>query len=440
MITIAIVKLNPVYINRFIEKEEIAAFQNFVEVVHDRIHEGTGAGSEYLGWLDWPSTMPEAELERIETTAESIRNTMDVLIVVGIGGSYLGAKAIKKLLRPSFGLDQIQIIYAGQNLSSRYMEDLLSYIKGKNVAVNVISKSGTTTEPAIAFRTIRKWMYETYGEQAAERIFVTTDESEGALRKATEKNGYTSFEIPRDIGGRYSVLTAVGLLPLAVAGVNIRELLRGAAQAEQELANPSLEENNAYLYAAYRQILNLRGYSMEILASYEPAMSDFHEWWKQLFGESEGKQGKGIFPASVVYSTDLHSLGQFIQDGRRSLFETMVSFAEDEYESTIAFDEENDDGLNYLADKTLHEVNMEALKASALAHMEGGVPVISLEVERMDDFHTGYLIYFFMKACAMSAYLSGVNPFDQPGVELYKRNMFELLGKPGYEQKEKPIK
>ncbi|MGK7378678.1 glucose-6-phosphate isomerase [Planococcus sp. 1R117A] len=429
------VSLNDKYITQFIEKDEVIAVQDFVKAAHRKIHEKSGAGAEYLGWLDWATQLDKDELSRIEETAQKLRKDAEVLIVIGIGGSYLGAKAVQDLLCPSFGLNEMEVIYAGQNLSGRYMEELLSFIEGKEVALNVISKSGTTTEPAIAFRVLRAWMYEKYGEQAAERIIVTTDKTEGALRKAADAIGYTSFEIPPDIGGRYSVLTAVGLLPLAVAGVDIRALVDGAAQAEKDLASEDLFENTAYLYAAYRQILNARGYSIEVLASFEPAMSGINEWWKQLFGESEGKQGKGIFPASVIYSTDLHSLGQYLQNGRRTLFETMISFKEDQYQSKIPFDQENGDGLNYLADKTLHEVNQQAMNATALAHVEGGVPVVTIEVERVDAFHTGYLIYFFLKACAMSAYLSGVNPFDQPGVELYKQNMFELLGKPGYKKK-----
>lgn len=434
MIHIGTVTLNDKYVKGFVEQEELTALQAFVEVAHQNMHSKTALGSDYLGWLDWPSKMDETELARIEETARQIREKANVLVVIGIGGSYLGTKAVNELLGSSFGFGETEIIYAGQNISGRYLQDLLTYIKGKNVALNVISKSGTTTEPAVAFRTLRTWMYETYGEEAKERIFATTDKTGGALRKNVDANGYVSFEIPGDVGGRYSVLTAVGLLPLAVAGVDIRALLKGAEQAENELQTTDLNSNAAYTYAAYRQILNSRGYSVEVLASFEPAMSAFHEWWKQLFGESEGKQGKGVFPASVVYSTDLHSMGQYMQNGRRMLYETMIRFTEDQESFEIPFDENDEDGLNYLTDKTLHEVNMQALEATALAHVEGGVPVITLDVEKIDAHHVGYLLYFFMKSCAMSAYLSGVNPFDQPGVELYKQNMFQLLGKPGYEK------
>lgn len=416
------------------EEDELTALQDFVESAHRKIHEGTGAGAGFLGWLNWPSSMDERELSRIEEAASKLQDDVEVLVVVGIGGSYLGAKAVQELLSPAFGNRGLEVVYAGQNISGRYIEELLTYIQGKKVAVNVISKSGTTTEPAIAFRKLKAWMYEAYGEQqAAERIIVTTDESEGALRKTADEAGYTSFVIPGDIGGRYSVLTPVGLLPLAAAGVDIRALLNGAQQAEKDLMSTDLHENAAYSYAAYRQILNARGYATEVMASFEPAMAGMNEWWKQLFGESEGKQGKGIFPASVIYSTDLHSLGQYLQNGRRMLFETMVRFTEDQQQSQIPFDEENGDGLNYLVDKTLHEVNQQALAATAMAHHDGGVPILQLEIPKLDAYHTGYLLYFFMKACAMSAYLSGVNPFDQPGVELYKQNMFRLLGKPGYE-------
>ncbi len=428
------VKVNNKFIKDFVDANEISALADFVTASHKKIHEKTGAGAEFLGWLDWPSNMDEAELNRLEEVAEKLKNDVDVLVVIGIGGSYLGTKAVQDLLLPAFNNGGTEVIFAGQNISGRYLEELLSYIEGKKVALNVISKSGTTTEPAIAFRILRKWMQDAYGEEAANRIIVTTDESKGALRKTADKAGYTSFVIPDDVGGRYSVFTSVGLLPLAVAGVDIRGLLKGAESAEKTLANADVMENDAYLYAAYRQVLNARGYSVEVMASFEPAMAGINEWWKQLFGESEGKQGKGVFPASVIYSTDLHSMGQYLQDGRRMLFETMVSFTEDQNQIDIPFDEEDGDGLNYLVEKSLHEVNQTAMEATALAHAEGGVPILSLEIPKLDAHNAGYLLYFFMKACAMSAYLSGVNPFDQPGVEQYKQNMFELLGKPGYEK------
>lgn len=428
------VKISNKFIREFVGANELSALENFVEVSHKKIHDKTGAGSEFLGWLDWPSNMDETELSRLEEAADKLKSVADVLVVIGIGGSYLGTKAVQDLLLPAFNNGGTEVIFAGHNISGRYLEELLAHIEGKSVALNVISKSGTTTEPAIAFRILRKWMLDAYGEGAADRIIVTTDESKGALRKTADNAGYTSFVIPDDVGGRYSVFTSVGLLPLAVAGVDIRALLKGAESAEHALANPALHENAAYLYAAYRQILNSRGYSVEVMASFEPAMAGINEWWKQLFGESEGKQGKGIFPASVIYSTDLHSMGQYLQDGRRMLFETMVSFTEDQNQTEIPFDEEDGDGLNYLVEKTLHEVNQTAMEATALAHAEGGVPILSLEVPKLDAHHAGYLLYFFMKSCAMSAYLSGVNPFDQPGVEQYKQNMFELLGKPGYEK------
>lgn len=427
--------LNRKYIEGFVGQVELDALADFVSAAHQKIHNKTGAGAEFLGWLDWPSGMDASELARLEETALKLRETADVLVVIGIGGSYLGTKAVQDLLQPAFNLGGVEVVFAGQNISGRYLDDLLMYLEGKEVALNVISKSGTTTEPAIAFRILRNWMMEKYGEDATERIVVTTDEAAGALRKTADEAGYTSFVIPDDIGGRYSVLTPVGLLPLAVAGIDVRALLKGAEEAEKALSASSLEDNAAYLYAAYRQILNMRGYSVEVFASFEPAMAGINEWWKQLFGESEGKQGKGVFPASVIYSTDLHSMGQYLQDGRRMLFETMVSFVEDQAKMEIPFDDENGDGLNYLVDKSLHEVNQQAMEATAMAHVEGGVPILALEVPKIDEYHTGYLLYFFMKACAMSAYLSGVNPFDQPGVEQYKQNMFELLGKPGYEKK-----
>lgn len=401
---------------------------DLVPYIHDKIHERTGAGAEYLGWLDWASSMDENTIQQIEKTARKIQADSDVLVIIGIGGSYLGSKAIIDMLGPHFPSDkQTKIIYAGHNVSASYLNELIAYLDTKEVTLNVISKSGTTTEPAIAFRILRQYMESRYGFEAKNRIIATTDPESGALFQMAVEKGYQRFAIPKDIGGRYSVLTAVGLLPVAVSGLSIRELISGAANAEKELMNTDIEKNPSYKYAVIRQYLEQKGYTTEILASFESQLVPFHEWWKQLFGESEGKQNNGIFPASVVYTTDLHSLGQYIQDGKRNLFETMLSFKHHNDDFHLPEDQQNLDELNYISNISLHEFNKKSLIGAASAHKEGGVPVLHLEVERYDTYHAGYLIYFFMKACAMSAYLMDINPFDQPGVEFYKKNTKELL-------------
>jgi len=403
---------------------------DLVHSIHSKIHNRTGDGSEYLGWLNWASHVAEPFIQNIEETASKIQSHSNVLVVIGIGGSYLGAKAIIDMLGSHFpDEDKTEILYAGHNVSGSYLKELMNYLDNKEVTLNIISKSGTTTESAIAFRVLRHYMENRYGSEAKDRIIATTDPDSGVLYQMAVENGYQRFIIPKDIGGRYSVLTAVGLLPIAVAGISIREILLGAATAESNLNTPDIEENLAYQYAVTRQSLSEEGYTTEILASFEPQMVSFHEWWKQLFGESEGKQHRGIFPASVIYSTDLHSLGQFIQDGKRNLFETMISFASHEDDFYLPEDEKNLDELNYISNISLHEFNKKSLIGAAMAHKDGGVPVIHLEIAKYDAFHIGYLIYFFMKACTMSAYLSGVNPFDQPGVEFYKSNTKMLLGR-----------
>ncbi|NYF23640.1 glucose-6-phosphate isomerase [Sporosarcina sp. JAI121] len=402
-----------------------------VQNAHSNMHAGKSIGSEYLGWLKLPLDEQEILIDSIQDMASEVRNCSSILIVIGVGGSYLGTKAIHEALKSYFGDDSTypEIIYAGQNMSGAYLKQLLRYIDGKEVFINVISKSGTTTEPAIAFRVLRSYMEDRYGGEANGRIVVTTDSEKGALKELAKEKGYRSFVIPNDIGGRYSVLTAVGIFPLAVAGVDIRALLSGAKQAAFDLLGEDLELNPAYRYAVARQILYAKGYTIELLASFEPSLQYFHEWWKQLFGESEGKGKKGIFPASVSFPTDLHSVGQYIQDGRRFLFETLLHFEDVGDDQHIPYDPEDRDGLNYLVDKSLNEINTISKEGTAMAHSEGGVPVLKIELAKLDEFHIGYLIYFFMKSCAMSAYLSGVNPFDQPGVESYKNKMFELLGK-----------
>lgn len=381
------------------------------------------------GWIESPLQNQEGLLTSIERVASEIRACADVLVVVGVGGSFLGARAIQEALMPYFGLAKggIEVVYVGLNMSGAYIKELLTYLDTKQVYVNVISKSGGTMEPALAFRVMRLYMEERYGEKVTERIIVTTDAEKGVLKGIADKAGYRQFIIPADVGGRYSVLTPVGLLPVAVAGVDIRALMDGARYAATELAEEDLGHNDAYKYAVMRHMLYEQGYTIELLASFEPGLNKFHEWWKQLFGESEGKEHKGLYPSTVNFSTDLHAIGQFIQEGSRVMFETLLHFHEIEGDLAVPFDVRNEDGLNYLSTRTFNEINAISKQGTALAHAEGQVPVIQLELPKLDAYHLGYLIYFFMKACAMSACLLEVNPFDQPGVEAYKRKMLELL-------------
>ncbi|MFA5532622.1 MAG: glucose-6-phosphate isomerase [Candidatus Shapirobacteria bacterium] len=423
-------------IKSFISQDELMGFRDRVLEAHKKIHEKTGEGSDFLGWVDLPINYDKEEFQRIKIAAEKIRNETQVLVVIGIGGSYLGSKAVIEALG---GDKKVEIIFAGNNLSSRYLNEILEKIEGREVSLNVISKSGTTIEPALAFRILRKWMENKYGVEASKRIYVTTDKEKGGLKQLADKNGYETFVVPNDIGGRYSVLTAVGLLPIAVAGVKIDELMRGASEAREDLNNEDLVENEAYRYAVYRNILYGQGKAVEILANYEPGLHFFSEWWKQLFGESEGKDKKGIMPAAVDFTTDLHSMGQFIQDGNRILFETVISIEEDKEKILIKEEEEDSDGLNFLTGETMDEVNKKAMQGTILAHMDGGVPNIIINLPRLDEYNLGYLIYFFEKACAMSGYLLGVNPMDQPGVESYKKNMFALLGKAGFEKEKEEL-
>lgn len=424
-------KLNQTHISTSMLEE---LFDVRVKKIHQEMNKGTSEGADYLGWKNYPNEIPLTELEDVLNAAKQLRKNAELVVVIGIGGSYLGAKAIQDALSPYFEKksDDPEVIFAGQNLSGAYMKQLLSYMGSKEVAIIVISKSGTTTEPAIAFRIMLEYMENRYGSSASERIVAITDKSEGALREMAVRSGFTTFIIPNDIGGRYSVLTPVGLLPLAVAGVDIEQLLAGAKAAFHDLSNADMGSNIAYQYAALRTLLLSEGYNVEILASFSPSFETFHEWWKQLFGESEGKGGNGIFPAAVSYPTDLHSLGQYIQDGQRMLFETFVHFTDDAEDCAIPSSEENLDGLNYLSDKTLNEINVVMMHSAMEAHQDGGVPVLRLEVAKQDAYHVGYLIYFFEISCAMSAYLQGLNPFDQPGVEEYKNNIFRLLEKPGH--------
>ena len=430
-------KLNTAYIGGFVSKEEIEAAAPAVAAAHSLIESKSGRGSDFLGWLDLPENYDREEFARIEAAAERIRKNSDVLVVIGIGGSYLGARAVIELVKgPLFNLgkDGPMVLFAGNSISPAYLNDVLALCEGKDISVNVISKSGTTTEPAIAFRTFRRLLTEKYGADGArERIYVTTDREKGTLKRLADEEGYETFTVPDDVGGRFSVLTAVGLLPIAAAGVNIRELMAGAAEARRDYSAEDIWQNDCYRYAALRHILYNKGKTCEMLVSYEPAFAMMNEWFKQLFGESEGKENKGIFPASAIYSTDLHSLGQYVQEGSRLLFETVVVFDKTKNDIVIAEDPENLDGLNFLAGKPMSFVNRKAFEGTVLAHTDGGVPNMILRLADMSARSAGELIYFLEKACAISGYVLGVNPFDQPGVEMYKKNMFALLGKPGYE-------
>lgn len=427
----------------FFGEHELTYLRDFVKVAHHSLHEKTGAGSDFLGWIDLPVDYDKEEFSRIQKAAEKIKSDSDVLLVIGIGGSYLGARAAIEMLQHSFynalpkeKRQTPQILFVGNNISSTYMKDLTDLLEGKDFSINVISKSGTTTEPAIAFRIFRKLLEEKYGqEEARKRIYATTDKARGALKTLASEEGFESFVIPDDVGGRYSVLTAVGLLPIAVSGANIEDMMNGAAQAREDLSQSELEDNIAYQYAAVRNALYNKGKTIEMLINYEPGLQYFSEWWKQLFGESEGKDQKGIFPASANFSTDLHSLGQYVQEGRRDIFETIIKVESPRHELFIEEQANDLDGLNYLAGQSVDFVNNKAFEGTLLAHTDGGVPNLIVSIPKMDEYTFGYLVYFFEKACAMSGYLLGVNPFDQPGVEAYKVNMFALLGKPGYEEK-----
>ncbi len=427
-------------------EEEIFNLQKSVLSAHDAIHTKSGAGSDFTGWVDLPQNYDKEEFKRIKAAAKRIRENSEVLVVIGIGGSYLGAKAAIDMLGTSFYNDKSaakrggpQIYFAGNSISSTYLAELLEIVEDKEISVNVISKSGTTTEPAIAFRAFKELMEKKYGEDAKNRIFATTDKARGALFTMSKEEGYETFVIPDDVGGRYSVLTAVGLLPIAVMGADIDALMQGAVDAMKLYDNKNLMENDCYLYAAVRNALYAKGYTTEILVNYESNLHYFGEWWKQLYGESEGKDKKGIFPAAVDFSTDLHSMGQYIQDGRRNLFETVISVKNPQKDIKIISDEKDLDGLNYLSGKGVDYVNQKAFLGTVLAHCDGGVPNLLLEVDALSEYCLGNMVYFFEKACGISGYILGVNPFNQPGVEAYKKNMFALLGKKGYEELSKSL-
>ncbi len=426
----------------FFSEDDISNIKEEVKCAHDMLHNMTGAGNDFLGWVKLPDDYDKDEFLRIKKAAEKIRESSDVLIVIGIGGSYLGAKAaIDFLSGPFYNFNsKTQIFFAGNNISPNYINGLLKTVEGKDVSVNIISKSGTTTEPAIAFRIFKNYLEKKYGKDGAkERIFATTDKAKGALKELADAEGYETFVVPDDVGGRYSVLTAVGLLPIAVCGADIEKIMTGALDAMKMYSECNLEENDCYKYAAIRNILYRKGKTVEMLVNYEPELQYFIEWWKQLYGESEGKDQKGIFPSGASFSTDLHSMGQYIQDGLRNLFETVIYVENSKEDITIESDPDNVDGLNFLAGKTVDYVNKKAFEGTLLAHTDGGVPNLVLKIKALDEYTLGQLVYFFEKACAISGYMLGVNPFNQPGVESYKKNMFALLGKPGYESEKENL-
>lgn len=428
-----------------VSASEIKALEGEMMNANELLHTGKGAGNDFLGWVHLPSSIGEAELNSINACAQGLAKIAEVVVVIGIGGSYLGAKAVLDACSGSFDYmdkgDYPHVVFAGQNLSEDYTFELMQALRGRQIAAIVISKSGTTTEPAVAFRIIKKEIEDRYGKaEAAKRIVAVTDEKRGALRTLANQEGYQTFVIPDNVGGRFSVLTPVGLLPLATAGVDIDSLVKGAQEMETNCGtHVPFESNPAMVYAAARTALYRKGKKIEILASYEPKLANIGEWWKQLYGESEGKQGKGLFPASVTLTADLHSMGQYIQEGERSLFETVINVEKPKYEVAIKANEDNLDGLNFLAGMRLSQVNHMAQLGTVIAHVDGDVPNVELSIERINAHNIGGLLYFFEKACGMSGYALGVNPFDQPGVEAYKANMFALLKKPGFEKQSEEI-
>lgn len=434
------VKLNSKYLSSFVSESEIADIKDEITVAYEKLYskKAEAAGNDFHGWLTLPMDYDKEEFARIKAAAAKIKSDSDVLVVIGIGGSYLGARAAIEFCRSkNYNVvvkDAPKIFFVGNSLSPTEISEILEICKTCDFSVNVISKSGTTTEPAVAFRLFKSLLNEKYGAQeAAKRIYATTDKSKGTLKEMADSEGYETFVVPDDVGGRFSVLTAVGLLPIAAAGIDIDALMNGAADAMKAYDNSDVLVNDCCKYAAIRNILLRKGKNVEMMVSYEPDFTMMNEWFKQLFGESEGKDNKGIFPASAIYSTDLHSLGQYVQEGQRHIFETVVVFDRPKCDIVIEEEAENSDGLNFIAGKTMSYVNSKAFEGTVLAHTDGDVPNIVLEVEKMDAYNLGYLIYFFEKACAVSGYMLGVNPFNQPGVESYKKNMFALLGKPGYE-------
>ncbi len=436
------IKLVTKYADKFINSHELDAVRAQITAAHQLLTTKSGLGNDFLGWVDLPVNYDKEEFERIKAAAKRIKEKADILIVIGIGGSYLGARAAIELLKSPYynnlKKDTPDIYFVGNNISPTYLNEILSICEGRDICVNVISKSGTTTEPALAFRIFKKLMEDKYGkEEAKTRIFATTDKCKGTLKDLSTEEGYETFVVPDDVGGRYSVLTAVGLLPIAAAGCDIDAIMKGAQAAREAYANDDM--NDCYKYAALRNILYRKGKAVELLVSYEPCFAMMNEWFKQLYGESEGKDHKGIFPASVIFSTDLHSMGQFIQDGSRVMFETVVDVKNAKQDLYLENDKDNLDGLNFLTGQNMSVVNRKAMEGTILAHTEGGVPNLVIEVDKLDEYNFGEMVYFFEKACAISGYMLGVNPFNQPGVESYKKNMFALLGKPGYESQKEEL-
>ena len=423
----------------FVSEEALNQNKENVLKAYKTLVNKTGEGNDFLGWIEYPKNYDKEEFARIKRAAEKIRSNSEVLVVIGIGGSYLGAKAVIEALKPYFSTKKdLEIVFAGNSLSSTYLNQLLTYLENKDFSVNVISKSGTTTEPAIAFRLCKELLIKKYHEKAAERIFATTDAKKGALRNLATQEGYETFVVPDDIGGRYSWFTAVGLLPIACAGIDIDALMKGSYDAMNDCVNNGYDSNDAMKYANMRNLL-YKTKQIEILVNFEPRLAYISEWWKQLYGESEGKDHKGLFPASLVYSTDLHSMGQYVQEGKGLMFETVLNVLNPEENLILRKEAEDLDQLNYLDQTKMNSVAKKAMQGTILAHVDGGVPNLVLEVEEMDAYHLGYLLYFFMLSCGTCCYMTGVNPFNQPGVESYKKNMFALLGKPGYEELRKEL-
>ncbi|MCL2077857.1 MAG: glucose-6-phosphate isomerase [Oscillospiraceae bacterium] len=432
------IKLNERYLKGFVREHELQGMTGAVAAAHKELTEKSGLGNDFLGWVDLPRDYDREEFSRIKKAAEKIKSDSEVLIVIGIGGSYLGARAAIEALRSplynSLKKDTPEIYFVGCSISPTYLNEIVSLVEGRDFSVNVISKSGTTTEPALAFRVFRDLLEKKYGQDGARsRIYATTDAKRGTLKELSDRKGYETFVIADDVGGRFSVLSAVGLLPIACAGCDIDALMKGAADAVGEYANPDLGKNPCYRYAALRNILYRKGKKAEMMVSYENSFTLMNEWYKQLYGESEGKDKKGLLPVSAIFSTDLHSLGQYIQDGAEILFETVIDIKTPQKDFFLEDDPDNSDGLNFLSNRNMSEVNRKAFEGTILAHVGGGVPNIVIEIPALNEYELGYLIYFFEKACAISGYILGVNPFDQPGVESYKKNMFALLGKPGFE-------
>lgn len=429
-------------ITNLISNEEVLGLKESAYAARKVLVEKTGAGNDFLGWVNWTQEYDKEEYARIKKAAVKIQKDSDVLVVIGIGGSYLGAKAVIEAMKNYFPTEkEVEIIFAGHTLSSTYTAQLLKYLENKDFSINVISKSGTTTEPAVAFRLFKELLETKYGKvEAAKRIYATTDKAKGALRVLATQEGYETFIVPDDIGGRYSWFTAVGLLPIAAAGIEIDDLMQGAEQARLDAVNNEFEKNSCLQYAAIRNAIYNKGKDIEILVSYEPKLSFISEWWKQLYGESEGKDFKGVFPASLVYSTDLHSMGQYVQEGKRIMFETVLNVVNPEENIILKKEPVDLDQLNYLEGKDLDSVNKMAMQGTILAHVDGGVPNLVLSIDKIDAYNMGYLLYFFMFSCGVCCYLTGVNPFNQPGVESYKKNMFALLEKPGFEEMTEELK